>query len=81
MASAWARRTSLLAGALEAVAKVLAGSALAGQLGMPAFRHSVIRLVLALPEEDVVTAPRVLGIDDFAFKRGRVYGPPIPGGT
>lgn len=77
LTSAQSRRTPLLAGALEAVAKVLAGragSALAGQLGMPASRHSMIRLVLALPEEDVVTAPGVLGIDDFAFKRGRAYG-------
>ncbi|HEX5300983.1 MAG TPA: ISL3 family transposase [Streptosporangiaceae bacterium] len=77
LTSAWSRRTPLLAGALEAVAKVLAGragSALAGQLGMPASRHSMIRLVLALPEEDLVTAPRVLGIDDFAFRRGRAYG-------
>ncbi len=77
LTSARARRTPLLAGALEAAARVLAGragSALAGQLGMPASRHSMIRLVLALPEEDPGTAPRVLGIDDFAFRRGRDYG-------
>jgi transposase len=77
LTSAWARRTPLLREALEAVAAVLAGRAgarLASALGMPAGRHSMLRLVLGLPEEDLAAAPRVLGIDDFAFRRGRTYG-------
>jgi transposase len=75
--SPWARATPLLAGALEAVAAVLGGrpgARLAARLGLPSSRWGMLRLVIGLPEEAVVTAPRVLGIDDFAFKRGRTYG-------
>jgi transposase len=77
LTSAWARQTPLLAEALGAVGSVLAGragSALAGKLGMPASRWRMLRLVLGLPEEALAAAPRALGIDDFAFKRGRTYG-------
>jgi transposase len=66
LTSAWARATPVLREALEALAAVLAGRAaarLAPALGLPASRWQMIRLVLALPEQDVVTAPRVLGID------------------
>jgi transposase len=77
LTSAWSRVTPLLRQALEAVAAVLAGrggARLAGALGLPASRWQMIRLVIGLPEEAVVTAPRFLGIDDFALKRGRAYG-------
>lgn len=77
LTSAWARATPLLAGALEAAAAVLggrAGARLAGKLGLPASRWQMLRLVIGLPGEAVVTAPRMLGMDDFAFKRGREYG-------
>ena len=77
LTSPWARVTPLLAEALQAVGSVLAGragSALAGKLGMPASRWRMLRLVLGLPEEALAAAPRALGIDDFAFKRGRTYG-------
>jgi transposase len=77
LTSARARATPLLRQALESVAAVLAGRAgarLAGALGLPGSRWQMIRLVLALPGEAAVTAPAVLGIDDFAFRRGRSYG-------
>lgn len=48
------------------------GSRLARWLGMPAGRSILPRLVRALPEPEV-TAPRVLGIDEFALRRGRTY--------
>ena len=48
-----ARRTPLLRGTLEAIGLALAGRAgarLAGRLGLPAGRSSMLRLVRALPD-------------------------------
>ena len=71
-----ARRTPPLARALTAIALALAGRAgarLAGALGLTAGRSSMLRLVMALPDPQTGTVT-VLGVDDFAFRRGRDYG-------
>jgi transposase len=69
------RRTARLNGQVSAAVRELAGRAgsrLLAALGIGISRHIALRALLAirLPEPEV---PRVLGIDDFALKKGLVY--------
>ena len=70
------RRTPLLARMLTAIALAMAGRAgtrLAAELGLPASRSGMLRLVMSLPDPGAGTVT-IAGIDDFAFRRGRDYG-------
>jgi transposase len=76
LTSRYSRRSPPLERMLAQIALALAGRAgarLAGLLGLAAGRSSLLRLVMAMPDPParVVT---VLGVDDFAFRKGRVYG-------
>lgn len=69
------RRTDQLTAMLTRIAIALAGRAgarMAAQLGLPASRDTLLRLIRALPDPPV-GAITALGVDDFAVKRSRRY--------
>jgi transposase len=74
--TAWyQRRTPGLRGLLETAALALAGRAgarLAAALGAAVSRHTLIRLVRAMPDPEPGQVT-VLGVDDIATRRGRHY--------
>lgn len=70
------QRTERLRSSLAAIGLALAGRAgarIARVLGVSVSRSTVLRLVDALPDPDVA-APRVVGVDEYATRKGRHYG-------
>jgi transposase len=76
VAAPWARRTARLAARLTALAVALGGAAgvwLSQPLDLAVSRNTLLRLLRRLPIPSCGT-PRVLGVDDFAFRKRQSYG-------
>ncbi|MEV4997047.1 ISL3 family transposase [Streptomyces niveus] len=70
------RWTEQLRSTLAAVGLALAGRAgarMARVLGVPVSRSTILRLLNTLPEPEA-PAPRVVGVDEYATRKRRVYG-------
>jgi len=76
LTSRYRRRSVPLTAMLAGFGLELAGrpaARLAGLLGIEVHPSTILRLVAALPAPLVSAAPEVLGIDDFALRKGRIY--------
>ena len=72
----YARRTRRLGAVLEAVAFALGGepgARLLAALGLAASPDTLLRAITLAPLPTAPT-PRILGVDDWAIRRGRTYG-------
>ncbi|MEU2233496.1 ISL3 family transposase [Streptomyces vietnamensis] len=72
----FARRTERLQSTLVSVGLALAGRAgtrMADAFGVSLSRNTLLRLITSLPDPPTAT-PRMLGVDEYAQRKGRIYG-------
>lgn len=77
LAARYARSTRRLANVHRAIGQALGGEAgarLAGVIASPVSPDTILRRVKNAPAAGVATTPRVVGIDDWAWRKGRRYG-------
>ncbi|WP_371094846.1 ISL3 family transposase [Streptomyces sanglieri] len=70
------RRTERLRSTLVSVGLALAGRAgarMTDVFGAPVSRNTLLRLIASLPDP-LTSTPRVLGVDEYAQRKGRIYG-------
>lgn len=70
------RRTERLRSTLVSVGLALAGRAgalMTDAFKVPVSRNTLLRLIASLPDP-VTTTPRVVGVDEYAQRKGRIYG-------
>ncbi|MFF3215497.1 ISL3 family transposase [Streptomyces sp. NPDC002886] len=70
------RRTERLRSTLISVGLALAGRAgarMSDAFGVRVSRNTLLRLITSLPDPPSAT-PRVVGVDEFAQRKGRIYG-------
>lgn len=76
VAAPYARQTCRLTRQLQVLGLALGGEAgkrLAGEVGIRTSADQLLRQVIQVPDPPTQT-PRALGVDDWAFCRGRNYG-------
>ena len=76
VAAPWARRTTRLSQLLSAFGVALGGEAgarLVARVGLHISPTTLLRLIQAAPVPDA-SAPQVLGVDEWAWRRGQRYG-------